>query len=143
LGALRNEPGLQLDYDPQRVSILVSREGEAVSRLGDLPEVEQQLVLECLQLSLVRFLSQQEVRLPLVLQHDLLCTVPADVARRTASLLRELAVQGQQILLITHRTSVADLFQELGMPTLVVSRMATPSKSMPRSAHRSAGAAVW
>ena len=141
LESLWNEPGLQLDYDTQQDSILVTRQDESRRRLMELSEMVQQQVLDCLQLSLVRTLARRGVHLPLVVQDEFLGT-SASVARRTASLLCQLAVQGQQILLVTDKNSVAEIFQELGMPTLVVTRIAPPAKPQPTASHRPEGASL-
>ena len=133
------EPELQLDYDPVQLAFQIARGNDPAQRLDDLPELEQQHVVVCLQLALLAALAAQHLPLPLVLQAPSLGSDA--VARRTAALLCDVAGQGQQILLVTIDPAVTAMFQDLDMPTLVVSRMgpaspADPSQALPHEARR-------
>ncbi len=123
------EPALQLDYDAVQGTFHLTRGDDPGQLVENLPDPEQHQVMGCLQLALLTALAPQPVPLPLVLQRPTLGT--ADVARRAAGLLCEVAAQGQQILLVTTDPAVTVIFQDLGMPTLVVSRLGPESSADP------------
>lgn len=120
----RPELDIVWDGDGDGDNLLVV-DGDTSQRLTELADSEQHQVVACLQIALISIMARRRIHLPILLR-DTILVGPPSMARRFAALLCEIATSGQQILLLTSDTSVAAWFQELGMPTLIVSRTPQP-----------------
>jgi len=125
LTALTDELDLILWESPDAPLAVQNSHGDEV-QFDALSASEQHLVAFALQLAMVREVTES-VELPMILRDASLRHAP-DTCDRLAELLAALSEDGQQILLITIQTSVTDLFHQLGIPTLVVSRQTVVSQ---------------
>jgi len=119
-----DRPDVGIKWDGEGNAPLVF-DGTMDRTLSECTDPEQQQVVACMQMALISVLARRRIHLPILLQ-DSIFAGPALVARRLAALLCEIATSGQQILLLTADASVASWFQDLGMPTLIVSRAPIP-----------------
>jgi hypothetical protein len=99
---------------------IVQGEAQATS-CDDLIPAQADLLVTALQLSLVRCLNERAGHLPLVLTDQSMGLPPA-ILKRLATLLKELAETGQQVLVITVDPMVSQQFRQLDVPSLVVMR---------------------
>jgi hypothetical protein len=125
-----DRPDLRIEWEGD-VGPLSVIDGDTRRTLAELSDIEQQQVVTCLQIALVRVMARRRIHLPILLRDTILVGDPS-MAQRVAALLCEIATSGQQILLLTSEASVAAWFHDLGMPTLIVSRAPQPRNAETR-----------